>query len=136
MRRFLRALVCGIIILSCLSTTVMAAETGIMPYYNNVSKTNSDFSITDGIAKVKLTYTGYSGTTTGAKVTTVLQKRTLWLFWSDVTEWVDTSSSPFDSFTHTYSVSSGKTYRVQITYEISGSGGATDVITEEIEASS
>ena len=136
MRRFLRALVCGIVILSCLSTTVMAAETGIMPCYNNAVNVDSNFNIYGNVAEVNLSYDGYSGITTGAKVTTVLQKRSLWVFWSDVTEWVDASSASSDVFTHTYSVSSGKTYRVQITYEISGSGGATDVITEEIEASS
>ena len=136
MRRFLRALICVIIILSCLSTTAMAAEAGVTPRYNNTINANSKFQISNDTAIIELFYYGYSGITTNVKVTTLLQKRTLWLFWSDVTEWVDTSTASSDVFTHTYSVSSGKTYRVQITYEISGSGGATDVITEELEASS
>ena len=105
-----------------------------MPCYNNAIDTKSKFEIVNDVATVDTSYYGISGITTGAKVTVVLQKRSLLVFWNDVTTWVDNSTKMNDSFAHSYAVSSG-TYRVQITYEISGSGGATDVIEETIKAS-
>lgn len=134
-KRIFTFMLCLTLILSSFAGVVSASDDVISPRANNVSGTNSHFDIVDGEAIVTLSYQGYNGVTTGARITTTLQKRNLLVFWKDVTEWVDTSSSSYGTFKHTYGVSSG-TYRVKITYEISGSGGATDVIEEEIKASS
>ena len=134
-KRIFTFMLCLTLILSSFAGVVSASDDVISPRANNVANVYSDFVISNGEAIVTLSYDGYSGVTTGARITTTLQKRNLLVFWKDVTEWVDTSSDASDYFEHSYAVSSG-TYRVKITYEISGSGGATDVIEEEIKASS
>ena len=133
-KRIITFMLCLVLLLTCFANAVSASADSITPRYNNAVNTNSNFVISNDTASVMVSYDGYSGITTGARITTVLQKRNLLVFWKDVTEWVDTSSKVSDSFEHTYSVGSG-TYRVQITYEISGTGGATDVIEETIKAS-
>ena len=135
MKKVLTMILCVTLILTFFTSTVSAASEGISPRFNNANATDSNFLILGGEAIVSLSYSGKSGYFTSAKITTVLEKRTLLLFWSDVTEWTDTSTSANGSFNHTYPVDSG-TYRVKITYEISGTGGATDVIEETIKASS
>lgn len=133
-KRIITFMLCLVLLLTCFANAVSASADSITPRYSNTAIVDSDFVISNDTAIVMVSYNGYSGITTGARITTVLQKRNLLVFWKDVTEWVDTSSKVSDSFEHTYSVGSG-TYRVQITYEISGTGGATDVVEEEFKAS-
>lgn len=116
------------------------ADSGITPYYNNVGYTNSSFVIDEnGNANVAISYIGYEGVTTGATITTTLEKKHLLFFWKDVivgngtNGWVDVPSGFTFSTTHSVNVSSG-TYRVKIKFEIMGSGGETDVITKQHEA--
>lgn len=133
MKKLLAFTLCVAVLICSLTVPVFADDYGVAPCYNNTSTTTSSFSITDdGLAVIRVSYIGYTGITTGATITVKLQKRTLWLFWNDVDEWVDTSSAYRDTFEHTKSVGSG-TYRVQIEYRINGTGGATDVVTEELE---
>ena len=132
MKKSISFILVAVVLFSVFATVVSASNEGIMPCFNNAANVRNAFIISDNIAIVSLSYVGYSGITSGAKITTTLQKRTLLLFWSDVIEWVDTSSAVSYSFEHTHPVSSG-TYRVKITYEISGTGGATDIIEDEIK---
>ena len=135
MKRFLVIILCFATLLCCMNLTAFAEGEQIVPRYNNVNTLNSAFTIdADGTAKVTIGYIGYAGTTENVKITTTLQKRSLLVFWNDVTEWVDRSSSSRYDFSHTYHVEEG-TYRVKIRFEFSGSGGATDVIEKEHKAS-
>ena len=133
-KRIITFMLCLVLLLTCFANAVSASADSITPRYSNTARVDSNFFISNDVAIVYLSYDGYNGITNGARITTVLQKRNLLVFWMDVTEWVDTSSKVSDSFEHTYAVESGK-YRVKITYEISGTGGATDVIEEEFKAS-
>ena len=133
-KRVLAFLLCLVVISTSFVTVISAADEGVSPCLNNAISTHSNFDIVDDEAIIYVSYNGYSGITTGARITIKLEKRNLLFFWKDVTEWVDTSSNVSDYFDHTYPVSSGK-YRVTVRYEISGSGGATDVIEEELKAS-
>ncbi len=133
MKKILALTLCLATLLCAVTVSASAEDYGIAPCFNNVATTNSNFVITDdGLAVIAVSYIGYSGITTGATITVKLQKRTLWLFWNDVDEWTDTSSSYRGTFEHTKSVGKG-TYRVQIEYRINGTGGAADVLTEELE---
>lgn len=125
-------------LISIFAVTVTAAE--VMPRLNNTAATSTNFTITTaGKATISATYDGYRGTTTGATVTSYIEKRTLGLFWSRVdigqpnNEWVDTSSDYTDFFGHEFWLDSKGTYRATVVYEISGTGGATDVIEYEQE---
>ena len=107
----------------------------IMPCYNNTASTSTNFSIsTAGKATVTAVYNGHKGITTGATVTSYIEKRTLGIFWTKVdigepnNEWVDTSTDYAEAFVHEFWLEDKGTYRATVVYEISGTGGATDVI--------
>lgn len=136
MKKVISIILCAVLLLCGLQTFAFASDANdeIMPCYNNAAVVESSFNIVNGNAKVLVSYTGYAGVTTGARITIQLQKRNLLVFWKDVTEWEEVSYNAVDMFEHSYPVSSG-TYRVKIRCEISGSGGATDVIEKELQDS-
>ena len=136
MKKLIAIILCSVLLIGASNTVVYASDTdaGIMPCFNNVGLIDSSFAIIDGEAIVLVSYMGYPGITTGARITTELQKRSFLLFWSDVAKWVDVSREEDAMFEHSYPVSSG-TYRVKIKYEISGSGGETDVVEDELKDS-
>ena len=111
-----------------------------MPRLNNTATTSTNFTITTaGKATISATYDGYKNITTGVTVTSYIEKRTLGLFWTKVdigepnNEWVDTSSDYVGCFIHEFWLENKGTYRATVVYEISGTGGATDVIDYEQE---
>ena len=105
----------------------------VTPYFNNTQLTQTIFTITSGgLAAVSVYYYGYPGETTGATITSTIQKRTLLFFWSTVVSWEDEPSSYYYVGEHTYQLSSTGTYRAVVDYTIYGSGSA-DEITETIE---
>ena len=138
MKRRILSMILLVVILSTLVVMAAAAvipDAGIMPCYNNTMMTSTNFTIsTAGKATITATYDGYYGITTGATVTSYIEKRTLGLFWTKVdigepnNEWVDTSTDYLDAFGHEFWLDSKGTYRATVVYEISGTGGATDVI--------
>ena len=132
-----------LVILSSFAMSVSAAVIGndtVMPCLNNTSGTSTNFTITtSGKATITAVYNGHRGITTGATVTSYIEKRTLGLFWTKVdigepnNEWVDTSTDYSDAFGHEFWLEDKGTYRATVVYEISGTGGATDVIDYEQE---
>ena len=133
MKKIISIILCLVVLNSVFSTTAFAStNSGIMPCLNNVNSVESTFIIDNGEAYIRLSYFGYNGLTAETRITTVLQKKSFIFFWKDINEWVDLSTDVNAIIEHTYPVSSG-TYRVKIKYEISGSGGQTDVIEEELE---
>ena len=134
-KRIISFTLCLVILCMLGAVTVSAADDGIMPRYNNLNYTQTSFNIdSNGTANIMAGYTGYSGITTGAKITILLEKKSFIFFWKDVEDWVITSNEYYGTFVKTYAVSEGD-YRVTITFEISGSGGATDVKEVELEDS-
>lgn len=120
---------------------VMAFATqrgGVSPLNNNVSRTETKFLISStGNAKVEVSYSGYPNITTGATITVTIKKNTFLFFWSEVVN--ETYVVVGEKYRNTYdydlsSHGSGK-YRCNVTYTISGSGGADDVIPFEKDAS-
>ena len=93
MKKLIAIILCAILFVGAFDTTTFAsdADAGIMPCFNNVGLIDSSFAIIDGEAIVLVSYMGYPGITTGAKITTKLEKRSFLFFWNDVTEWVDVS---------------------------------------------
>ena len=116
------------------------AQEGIVPRYNNTGTTTTSFGITAaGKATIAGNYYAYSEYFQSATITAYLEKRTLGLFWSKVdidmpdNEWVYTSTEPVDAFAFDHYLDKTGTYRATVVYEISGTGGATDVIEYEQE---
>ena len=116
--------------------TVSAAE----PRLNNTFSTSTSFVISNtGKATIAAAYDGYRGVTTDVTVTSYIEKRTLGIFWTKVdinqpnNEWIDTASYYVGAFSHEFQLEDTGTYRATVVYEISGTGGATDVIEYEQE---
>lgn len=135
MKKLLISLTCFIVIISCFCNTAFAEdEYGTSVCANNVVSTSTVFNIKDNIAMVNVGYIGYEGITTHAVITVKMQKKFLLFFWQDIdgASWTDyaTGVSYFNS--HSIETTVG-THRVIVEYTIYGSGGAADVITEEIE---
>ena len=138
MKRRILSVFMLIIILSTIVLTVAAAS--VQPRLNNTAGTSTNFTITTaGKATISAVYNGYRGVTTGATITSYIEKRTLGLFWAKVdigqpnNEWVDVSTDYYDAFGHEFWLEDKGTYRATVVYEISGTGGATDVIDYEQE---
>ena len=132
LKKFLGFVLCVSLMLSFMSIPVKAAE--VEPRYDVVSNTRASFTINDYVAKVVVSYESSLNKVQEAKVTTKLEKQVFWFFWEREYEWIDVSINYVDSFTHTYGVSSG-TYRITVTFEITGTDGTSDTITEQSEAS-
>lgn len=139
MKRRLLSIMFLVTILSSFLVLV-AASGAVTPRFNNTASTSTNFTITSaGKATISAVYHGYQNITTGAKITSYIEKRTLGLFWSRVdidqpnNEWGDTSTKHTDAFGHEFYLNSTGTYRATVVYEISGTGGATDVIEYEQE---
>ena len=110
-----------------------AEGNSVMPRYNNTLNSSFSFLINEnGEAKVNIQYHGFNEVTQGASITVKLEKRFLFAFWNDVAEWSASSENVSDTFQFTKSVGKG-TYRATIELQIYGSGGATDVITDQLE---
>lgn len=121
---------CIFLLAAIAPTVVFASNTSL--YNNNTNSNYTSFTITDtGEARVACEYFGYADITTGATITIKIEKRNFLLFWSDVIEetTVVTGESYYNVFR--YQLSDTGTYRCKVTYTISGTGGADDVITFE-----
>lgn len=114
---------------------VGALENGASPRYNNTTSTDKYFYISsEGEADIYLEYLGYQGVTTGATITSKIQKKTL-LWWSDVdgASWTDELSGFYNTVSRQFHLNKSGKYRLVYEFEIYGTGGASDVISGEIE---
>ena len=132
MKRFTAICLC---IVTLFSATITAYASGIHPYSNNVDTTNTTFSISSsGLATVKNTYSGITGTTKSAEIVTKVQKK-FGLIWVTVNggSWTDNSKSISFTKSHSVQLSSKGTYRAHVVFTISGTGGSDDKITKNVE---
>lgn len=107
----------------------------IMPLFNNTATATISMGIDDnGKMTINYHYTGFSGITTHAVVTSYIEKRTLGVFWTRVengqtdNQWVDTLNGYSATGTRTCNLSQTGTYRVTAIYKVYGSGGDPDEI--------
>ena len=137
MKKTIILFVCLVMVMSCISVDIFAMEKNeASTYLLNASKVTTSFNIDEnGNAIVNVGYRGIADVTTNAVITVKIQKRFLLIFWQDVDggEWTDYASGEYYSTSHSVSVKSG-TYRATVEYTIYGTGGAPDVITEELKA--
>lgn len=105
---------------------------------NNTLRTDTIFLISpSGMASVYVEYVGYPNIATGATIEITIKKRFLLVFWT--TEIEEEYVVYGESYDHTYQYDLSEygsgTYKCNVTYTISGSGGADDVIPFEDTAS-
>ena len=116
------------VLVSVLATSVQAAST----YTNQTAMTNTNFYISDsGLADVSLCYEGREGLTTQAKITITISKRSFLFFWNEVVTTTLYSTEIYYSYVYSYQLSSKGTYKCEVEYCISGTGGADDILTFE-----
>ena len=109
--------------------------------YNNTSSANLTVNIdSNGKLFAYLSVVGINGQTKKIEVSLYVEKKILGLFWSrvdidnDDDTWYDSSTSYYYSNTFSHNFSSTGTYRVTVTYTVSGTGGPNDVITKTATA--
>ena len=103
--------------------------------YNNTSTTYLDCTVnSSGLLQATLSATGYKNITTHISVELYVEKRVLGIFWKKVdigctnNIWTDSTSNYYYSHVFSHSLTSTGTYRVTVTYTVSGTGGSDDVI--------
>lgn len=115
-------------LVSVFATSVQAAST----YTNQTEMTNTNFRISDsGMAIVSICYEGNEDLMTQAKITITISKRSFLFFWDRVVE--ATFYSKEIDYIHNYEhqLYSKGTYKCEVEYCISGTGGADDILTFE-----
>ena len=96
---------------------------------NNTGMTATIFTISnDGTAYVDVECEGYPNVTTGMTINITIKKRTLLLFWSEVVTDSVTVSGDYYVNEFTYQLDEKGTYKCNVEYIVSGTGGADDVI--------
>ncbi len=127
-------------LLICMVTAMLSPAnvygSEITPRYNNVLRATMNTTVnSSGTMTINYYYSGISGTTSKAVITTYIEKQFLFFFWTKVdigttnNEWTQTVNNYIYTGTRTFKLPSTGTYRTTVIYEVSGSGGATDTIT-------
>jgi len=116
------------VLVSVFANSVQAAST----YTNNTISTSTNFQITDsGVVRVGLCYCGREGITTQAKITITISKRSYLFFWNKLETAIYYSDDIYYIHVHESKVYSSGTYKCEVEYCISGTGGADDILTFE-----
>ena len=135
MRKIISIIICTVVFIGCIPIGALAFAGEISTYNNATLQTNTFFTINNsGIATVTTDYTGYKSITRGATINIKIQKRFLFIFWSDVVSWTDEATGYYYSNTHSTAVDKGD-YRALVEYTIYDVDGSSDIITENLERS-
>lgn len=113
--------------------TAFASETEatVSPRIAHISSSTFDFPIVGNEGYATIQYIG-NDTFAYATVRVKVEKRFLLAFWNDVDEWSTTSTSQSAALTHVFALNGSGTYRATFTLEVTGTNGATEVITDTI----
>lgn len=134
MKRIL-TFVLAIIVLCGMVLPICAIGNGATPYYNNTARATARFNIGEtGEAVITLSYSGYTTCTTGATITSKIQKLVSG-DWVDVNgaSWIDECEEVRKTVQHTKQLTSTGTYQLVYEFEVRGTGGDADIINGTIE---
>lgn len=129
--RKLVSIVLSIVVFASSMLYVSASE--VVPCYNNVSSAESDVSVSgSGLLTILYRYNG-NNSFTRVEVNTLVERQTLYFFWSDVAEWTDVLTDISYTDTTTLQLAEKGTYRITVEYTFYGLSEECDTITCEIE---
>lgn len=130
------SLILSVVIILMLVFQSFAFASDISTYNNNTAVTVTSFVISNaGKSTVTYEYDGYTGITTGATIKIVIEKRSFLLFWNEViTDTVTVYEEHYAGALVCHFTEKG-TYRCTVTYTVSGTAGADDVLTFQDTAS-
>lgn len=105
--------------------------------YNNTTRATLSASVnSSGLLTASLYVLGIKGKTTKIETSLYVEKSILGIFWSRIdigcenNLWQDSTTNYYYTHAFTCNLNSTGTYRVTVTYTVSGSGGTNDVITK------
>lgn len=126
-RKICFVLLLTLFLIATLQVVLLASDISLCN--NNTGMTTTIFGISkDGTASVTVEYEGYTNVTTGATINITIKKRTLLLFWSEVVTDSVTVSGDYYVNEFYYQLEEKGTYKCNVEYIVSGTGGADDVI--------
>lgn len=137
MKRIITLILTAVILFTLAVIPIAAVnyDDQVAPCYNNTMRATARFQIADdGLATITLNYVGHPSYVTGATITSYVQKSTS-SGWVDVSgaSWIDEATAVTKTIQHTVQLTSRGTYRLVFEFEIRGTGGAADIISDNIE---
>ena len=130
------SLILAIILIFMLVFQTLIFASDISTYNNNTASTSTSFRISDvGKAVVTYSYDGYTGITTGATIKIVIEKRSFLVFWNEVVTDIVIVSGEYYLDEMVCHLTEKGTYRCTVTYTVSGTAGADDMLTFQDTAS-
>ena len=129
-----------IAIMSTANATVFASNEQansmerISPRLSHADGANISFSATSSGGYIDVTYFGYDDSFVCADLTVKVERRYLWLIWTEIDTWSASSTEIEGHFFHTFELTGSATYRATFTLLITGNDGTVDTITDVIES--
>ncbi len=137
MKRILTAILASVILFTLAIVPISAVnyDDQVAPCYNNTIQTVANFNISStGKATATLNYIGHPAKATGATITCSIQKSTS-SGWTEVSgaSWTDVTETYTQTVQHSIQLTSRGTYRMVYEFEIRGTGGPADIVSDTIE---
>lgn len=137
MRATIKRSALALMALLMLAMSVFAAtrKTEAATTYNNTTNAFIDCNVdSSGELQTVMCVTGMKGRTTRIKTELYIEKRILGIFWKKIdigcpnNVWEDSTTSSIYNHTYVRVLPSSGTYRVTVTFTVSGTGGPDDII--------
>ena len=106
----------------------------ITPRWSHVNNVIFSFQATSSGGYIDVSYDGYEDSFAKANVHVKLQKKFLLVFWTDVDEWSSSSTDAYGLLSHVFELNGTGTYRAIFTFEVTGTDGSVDNLTDTIES--
>jgi len=127
------------LVMSLTSIPTFASESqtnenaGIMPCLSHMEDGIFSFNATSDGGYCLVTYSGYDSFVR-ADLTVKVERRYLWLIWTEVDEWSVSSTDIEGYLCHVFTLTGSATYRATFTLLITGTDGTVDTVEQVIES--
>ena len=141
MRKITKAIIAIMLIAIMCMTNLTAFATdeqtntneGIMPLLSHMEDGRFSFVATADGGYIDVEYFGYDSFVR-ADLTVKVERRYLWLIWTEIDTWSTSSTDVEGYFFHTFTLTGSATYRATFTLKITGNDGTIDTIEQVIES--
>lgn len=141
MKKITKTLIAVLLIVIMCMTNVTAfasdeqsnADAGIMPCLSHMEDGVFTFNATANGGYCLVTYSGYDSFVR-ADLTVKIERRYLWIIWTEIDTWSASSTEIEGDFVHTFELTGSATYRATFTLLITGNDGTVDTITDVIQS--
>ena len=130
---FLIAIMCMTNVTAFASNEQTNAMEAIAPRLSHMEEGAFSFAATANGGYIDVTYYGYDSFVR-ADLTVKIERRYLWVIWTEIDTWSASSTEIEGDFVHTFELTGSATYRATFTLLITGNDGTVDTITDVIES--